>query len=82
MEASKLIQELINQYQEPLIRGRIYISAAQLYCSSGDFQKALQTLKSISTEYSADHFIRSRQMMAAIHLTKLKDRKRFTDCYR
>lgn len=81
-EANKMIKDLMTEFTEPADRGRVLISSAQFYCSSGDYETALSTLRNISLDFGADHFIRSRQMMAAVYLSKFKDRKRFTACYR
>ena len=72
----------MGEFDEPADRGRILITSAQFYNSSGDYEQALSTLRNITLDFGADHFIRSRQMMAAIYLTKFKDRKRFTSAYR
>ncbi|KAI2804077.1 Tetratricopeptide repeat protein 21B [Blomia tropicalis] len=80
--ANKIIKDLAEKFQEPTERGRILLASAQFYCSTTDYDKAIQTLRNITIEYGADHFIRSRQMMAVIYWNKFKDRKRFTNCYR
>lgn len=82
-EAKTLIQQLMNENEQNLIiRGRLNLSLAKIQCFIGDYKNSLQTLSNIGKEVGVDYFIRSRQMMAAIYLSKYKDRKRFTDCYR
>ncbi|XP_027204714.2 tetratricopeptide repeat protein 21B-like isoform X2 [Dermatophagoides pteronyssinus] len=87
IEARKIVEKLIQQYTSDYSggkqeqRARIYLSQAKIDCYSGDYEATLQTLRNITATMSDDHYIRSRKMMAAIYLSKHKDRKRFIECY-
>ncbi|KAH7636639.1 tetratricopeptide repeat protein 21b-like [Dermatophagoides farinae] len=86
IEARKIIEKLSEQFSSDYDgkqeqRARIYLSQARIDCYSGDYEATLQTLRNVTATMGADHYIRSKKMMAAIYLSKYKDRKRFTECY-
>lgn len=78
-----MIESLLVEYEKvgPL-RGLVLLAYGTVHLANGDYDQCLTTLHNVELSFGVDHFIRSRQMMAAIHYTKLKDRKRYADCYR
>lgn len=81
-EATQRVQELIEKHREPSVRGRLLLASAGIYASVGDYERAIQTLRDIDNHLGANHFVRSRQMMAAIFLHKYRDHKQYIECHR
>ena len=77
-----MIQSLLQQFEDASVRGRILIASGNINLAKSDYEGCLQTLRDVSIEYGVDHFIRSRQMMATIYLTKFKDRTNYVECYK
>ncbi|CAG2119925.1 unnamed protein product, partial [Medioppia subpectinata] len=57
------------------------IANAQLAEARGDIDAALTLLRDIRQE-QGDHFVRSRELMAAMYLKHRKDRRLYAGCYR
>ncbi|RWS30449.1 tetratricopeptide repeat protein 21B-like protein [Leptotrombidium deliense] len=80
-EASRLLQDLLNEFKGTAEEARILIGSATLAESKGDIEEALSLLRNIRIEHD-DIFVKSREKMAEIYLKYRKDRRLYAACYR
>ena len=79
--SDKMLKDLSRRHVLLPDRARIIIVESKLFCVKGDFDGALERLKLITMENGLEHFIKSRQIMASIYLTRFKQFTHFIGCY-
>uniref|UniRef100_A0A6M2DHR9 Putative o-linked n-acetylglucosamine transferase ogt n=1 Tax=Xenopsylla cheopis TaxID=163159 RepID=A0A6M2DHR9_XENCH len=80
MEAAKILQDAMDEFQNTPESGRILIANADLAIKTGDVQEALSLLGKIYSGHS--YYLQAKTKMASIYLHQLKDRQAFAHCFR
>jgi len=78
-EATKVMQDAINEFQGTPSEIRIAIANADLAIARGDYDTALVTLKKITPE--KPHYSQARKKLADIYFKHRKDKKLYIGCF-
>ncbi|XP_063518084.1 tetratricopeptide repeat protein 21A isoform X7 [Pongo pygmaeus] len=79
-EATKVMQDTINEFGGTPEENRITIANVDLVLSKGNVDVALNMLRNISPKQSC--YMEAREKMANIYLQTLRDRRLYIRCYR
>nr|XP_033800547.1 tetratricopeptide repeat protein 21B [Geotrypetes seraphini] len=79
-EATKVLQDAINEFSGTPEELRIMIANADLALAQGNTDQALNMLKNITPEQS--YFVQAKAKMADIYLQHRKEKKLYAGCYR
>uniref|UniRef100_A0A8C5R7T2 Tetratricopeptide repeat domain 21B n=1 Tax=Leptobrachium leishanense TaxID=445787 RepID=A0A8C5R7T2_9ANUR len=79
-EATKVLQDAINEFSGTPEELRLVIANAELALVHGDVEQSLSMLRNISPEQL--YFVRAKEKMADIYLHYRKDKKLYVSCYR
>lgn len=79
-EATKIMQDAINEFRGTSEETRVTIANVDLSLNRGDIDGALSMLKRI--ESSQPYYIEAREKMANIYLTYRKDKKLYVATYK
>ena len=78
-EATKVMQDAINEFAGTPSEIRIAIANAELAIARGDYETALTTLKKITPD--KPHYNQARKKLADIYLKHRKDKKLYIACF-
>ncbi|CAF0765805.1 unnamed protein product [Brachionus calyciflorus] len=79
-EATKIIQDALNEFKGTSEETRISVANVDLLLSRGDVDNALNILKKI--ESSQPYYVEAREKMAKIYLNNRKDRRLYIATYK
>uniref|UniRef100_A0A2K5RPC0 Tetratricopeptide repeat domain 21A n=1 Tax=Cebus imitator TaxID=2715852 RepID=A0A2K5RPC0_CEBIM len=79
-EATKVMQDTINEFSGTPEENRITIANVDLVLSKGNVDVALNMLRNITSKQSC--YMEAREKMASIYLQTLRDRHLYIGCYR
>ncbi|XP_029461519.1 tetratricopeptide repeat protein 21B isoform X2 [Rhinatrema bivittatum] len=79
-EATKVLQDAINEFSDTPEELRIMIANADLALAQGNIDQALNMLKNITPEQP--YFVQAKAKMADIYLQHRKEKKLYAGCYR
>ena len=79
-EATKIMQDAINEFRGTSEESRVMIANANLDLSRGDVESALANLTKIESD--KPYYIKAREKMAEIYLEHRKDKRLYARCYK
>ncbi|XP_053554367.1 tetratricopeptide repeat protein 21B [Bombina bombina] len=79
-EATKVLQDAINEFSGTPEEPRLIIANAELALAHSDVEQSLSLLRNISPEQP--YFVQAKEKMANIYLQQRKDKKLYISCYR
>ena len=79
-EATKIMQDAINEFRGTSEESRVMIANANLDLSRGDIESALANLTKIESD--KPYYIKAREKMAEIYLEHRKDKRLYARCYK
>ncbi|XP_053327438.1 tetratricopeptide repeat protein 21B [Spea bombifrons] len=79
-EATKVLQDAINEFSGTPEGLRLMIANAELALTHGDVEHSLSMLRDVSPEQP--YFLQAKEKMADIYLHYRKDKKLYASCYR
>jgi len=79
-EATKVMQDALDEFQGTSEEVRVQISNADLVLKNGDKEQALAILRQITPEQS--YYIKAKEKMAEIYLYHRKDKRLYASVYR
>ncbi|XP_053697755.1 tetratricopeptide repeat protein 21B-like [Sabethes cyaneus] len=78
-EALKLMHSVSSKFSSTTEEGRLTIAIADFYSQQGNFTKAIELLKTISS--SEPYYVQAKTKMAHLYLVHRKDRLAYAQCF-
>ncbi|XP_058826203.1 tetratricopeptide repeat protein 21B-like [Topomyia yanbarensis] len=79
-EALKLIQIISSEFASSPEKGRVAVAIADFYMQQGNFTKAVDLLKNISS--NDPYYVQAKTKMAHLYLVYKKDRLAYAQCFK